>query len=37
MDAPQYSLGSRIVVAARLPESSAVSVMIQTYSPSDVR
>ena len=35
--AVQYSSGSRIVVTARLPESSAASVMIQTFSPSDVR
>jgi hypothetical protein len=33
----QHSPGSRIVVAARLPESSTASVMIHSFSPSNVR
>ena len=33
----QYSLGNRIVVADRLPESSTASVMTHSFSPLDVR
>ena len=33
----QYSLGNKFVVAARLPASSAPSVIIQSFSPTDVR
>jgi hypothetical protein len=34
---PVSMLGKRIVVAARLPESSIASVMIQSFSSSDVK
>ncbi len=33
----QYSDGGRIVVVARLPDLSVASVMIQIFSPGDVR
>jgi hypothetical protein len=36
-DGRQYSLGSRIVVAARLPASLTASVMTHSFSPFDVR